>query len=312
MNYRILGRTGIKVSVLAFGAGPVSGWATNVAVDRQVAVVRRAIEAGINWFDTAPTYSDGQSELSIGRALSELAAHEQVHLATKVRLDLQAGDDIRGFVLRSVESSLERLRCQKVTLLQLHNSITARRGDQPTSVTPRDVLGPRGVLRAFEELRSSGLVAQLGLTGLGDAASLQTVIESSQFDTVQAPYNLLNPSAGQQMPADFPEANYGNLFSHCDRQQMGVFAIRVFAGGALALREPSAHTRVTKFFPMDLYQRDRARAEELARSLPTARTLPEAALQFVLDNPIVTSALIGFASEDEIDNAVQIIARSIT
>lgn len=307
MNYRILGRTGIKVSVIAFGAGPVSGWATSVAADRQVAVVRRAIDAGINWFDTAPTYSDGQSELAIGRALSELAAHEQVHLATKVRLDNQSGSDIRGFVLKSVESSLERLRCSKVTLLQLHNSVTAGRGDQPTSVTTRDVLGPQGVLQAFEELRSSGLVAHLGLTGLGDPASLRTVIDSDQFETVQTPYNLLNPSAGRRMPADFPETDHGNLFRHCDRQQMGVFAIRVFAGGALALREPSAHTKVTKFFPMDLYQRDRARAEELARTLPKTRPLPEAALQFVLDNPIVTSALIGFASEDEIDNAVQIV-----
>ncbi len=305
MQYRPLGKTGIDVSAVSFGAGPVSGWVALDDTARQIQVVRKAIDAGINWFDTAATYGDGRSEQSLGIALEELGASERVHVATKVRLSDEAFRDIRSFVLRSFEGSLQRLRRPGVTLLQLHNSMTARRGDQPTSVTPRDVLGPQGVLAAFEELRSAGLVKHLGLTGLGDAASMKTVIGSGHFATVQTPYNLLNPSAGQDMPTDYAETNYGNILADCTRQQMGVFAIRVFCGGALANREPSAHTKVTKFFPLDLYERDRRQAAEIAKGLPVGTSLPQAAVQFVHLHPAVTSALIGFASAEEIDDVIR-------
>ncbi|MFN0198116.1 MAG: aldo/keto reductase [Planctomycetaceae bacterium] len=304
MKYRPLGKTGIEVSAVSFGAGPVSGWVALDDTARQIQVVRKAIDAGINWFDTAATYGDGRSEQSLGIALEELGASERVHVATKVRLSDEAFRDIRSFVLRSFEGSLERLRMPGVTLLQLHNSMTAGRGDQPTSVTPQDVLGPQGVLAAFEELRSAGLVKHLGLTGLGDATSMKTVINSGRFATVQTPYNLLNPSAGRDMPADYAETNYGNIFADCARQEMGVFAIRVFCGGALADREPSAHTKVTKFFPLDLYERDRRQAAEIAKGLPVGTSLPQAAVQFALGHPTVSSALIGFAAEQEIDDVL--------
>lgn len=309
MTYRTLGRTGLQVSVISFGGGPVSGWAAADDSARQIAVVQRAIETGINWFDTAPTYSDGKSEAALGLALSELAAHDRVHVATKVRLTEAAFDDIPGFVLKSVESSLKRLRCSKVSLLQLHNSITPQRGDEPTSVTPDDVNGAHGVLAGFEQLRAAGVVRLLGLTGLGNPAALKTVIDSDQFDTIQTPYNLLNSSAGQVVGNQFEETNYGNQFELCGRHRMGVFAIRVFAGGALLQREPSAHTKVTKFFPMDLYQRDLARAQNLLQSLPHGKTLVDEAVRFALAHPAVTSALIGFGTPDEVDEAVRIATR---
>lgn len=308
MHYRLLGQTGILVSRVAFGAGPVSGWVAETNVQQQIDVVRHAIDRGINWFDTAATYGEGRSELALGRALEELGAATEtaspVHVATKVRLSEAAWPDIRSFVLKSVESSLERLRVSHVTLLQLHNSITTCRGDQPTSVTPEDVLGPGGVLVAFEELRTAGVVQHLGLTGLGDIPSLRAVVNSGRFTTVQTPYHLLNPSAGQAVPADFEDADYGNLFTNCQAQRMGVFAIRVFAGGALAQREPSAHTKVTKFFPLDLYERNRQQAAELAQRLPAGQSLPAAAVQFALAHPAVTSALIGFARTEEIDEVL--------
>lgn len=308
MRFRTLGRTGIPVSVIAFGAGPVSGWATSTQTQQQIETVRQAIDIGINWFDTAPTYSDGRSEQALGQALTELNSHDHVHVATKVRLTDDAFRDLRGFIHRSVEASLQRLRRQKLTLLQLHNSITAKRGDQPTSVTPRDVLDTDGVLFAFEELRAAGVVQHLGLTGLGDPQSLKSVVDTGRFDTVQTPFNLLNPSAGQDVPVGFSEDNLGNLFQNCCNQQMGVFAIRVFAGGALAFRDPSAHTRITKFFPLDLYERDRQRADEIAKGLPHGRSVPEVALQFALAHPAVSAAIVGFGNAEEIRQAVGFIA----
>lgn len=309
MKYRRLGRTGIDVSVVSFGAGPVSGWAVSDDLDDQIGVVQYAIERGVNWFDTAPTYADGKSETALGRALSACQAHHRVHLATKVRLNEDAWGDLRGFVLRSVEASLQRLQAPRVTLLQLHNSVTAHRGDQPTSITPGDLLDPGGVLSAFEELKQAGVVKHLGLTGLGDISSLRTAIESRQFETVQTPYNILNPSAGEVVTQDFTEANYGNQFNECARLGMGVFAIRVFAGGALARREPSAHTKRTLFFPLDLYQRDLDRAEGLLASDPN-EDLPKRAIQFVLRHPAVSSALIGLARIEEVDDAVAAVESS--
>jgi len=308
MRFRILGRTGIPVSLVAFGAGPVSGWATAVDPQQQLETVREAINSGINWFDTAPTYSDGRSELALGQILTELNSAHRVHVATKVRLTADAFRDVRGFVHRSVEESLRRLKRNEVTLLQLHNSITVQRGDQPTSITVHDVLGPDGVLSALEELCAMGLVKHLGLTGLGDAQSLKHVVDTGRFDTIQAPYNLLNVSAGQDVAAGFAEDNLQNLFWNCSEQRMGVFAIRVFAGGALAFREPSAHTRITKFFPLDLYERDRERAKNLAMQLPEGRSLPRAALQFALAHTAVSSAIVGFGHAEEVRQSIQFIA----
>ncbi len=72
MEYRTLGTTGIRVSVIAFGAGPVSGWMADLSSDEQCAVIRRALDAGINWFDTAAGYGNGLSESSLGRVFARL------------------------------------------------------------------------------------------------------------------------------------------------------------------------------------------------------------------------------------------------
>jgi aryl-alcohol dehydrogenase-like predicted oxidoreductase len=304
MHYRPLGSTGIQVSTVSFGAGPIAGLMTSPQrADDQRRTIARAIELGINWFDTAATYGEGRSEESLGRALSELDPTRNTHVATKVRLPPEQLHDIPSYIRRSVEASLARLQLPSVTLLQLHNSVTPGRGDLATSITPGDVL-EGGVLATFEQLRSEGLVQHLGLTALGDPQSLATVLRSHQFAAVQIPYNLLNPSAGQVMPPDFAESNLGNLLATCQELSVGALAIRVYAGGALAGQAPSQHTLTTKFFPLDLYQRDQARAQSIQQSLPPGKTLPEIAVRFVLGHPVVTSALIGFGSPQEVEQAV--------
>ena len=86
-------------------------------------------------------------------------------------------------------------------------------------------------------------------------------------------------------------------------------AIRVYAGGALAGQAPSQHTLTTKFFPLDLYERDQARAAALQERLRPGLTLPEVAVRFVLGHPVVTSALIGFGSPEEVEQAVAFAER---
>jgi aryl-alcohol dehydrogenase-like predicted oxidoreductase len=309
MQYRLLGTTGIRISAVSFGAGPVPALLTRAdAVDRQLTTVRAALDAGINWFDTAATYGEGQSESSLGAALAKLAPKD-VHVATKVRLPVEELSHIRRFVLASLDASLQRLNRPQVTLLQLHNSITMRRGDQPTSITPDDVLGLGGVAEAFAELRRQGKVVHLGLTGLGDVPALLDVLRSRAFETIQVPYHILNPSAGSVLVPAGAEANYGNLIGECERLGIGVLAIRVYAGGALAGQPPSAHTRTTKFFPLPVYERDQVRAAAIARDLPAGLTLKETALRFVLSHRGVSSALVGFSAPQQVAETVAYAGR---
>jgi len=304
MQYRNLGKTGIDISVLSFGAGPVSTLMVGDDRLRQRMVIERALEIGINWFDTAATYGEGQSERNLGQVLWQLDAAARVHVATKVRLIGNDLDDIRGSVRRSLAASLQRLQLERVTLLQLHNSITHRRGDEPTSITPEDVLGDDGVAQAFAELQAEGLVQHLGLTGIGQPAALRDVVVSGRFATMQVPYHLLNQSAGREVPDGNEETNDGQIIADCAAAEVGVLAIRVLAGGALADNPPSPHTLKTAFFPLALYERDRARAARLQAALGPQRRLPDEAVRFVLDHPHVSSALIGFGEAWQIDGAL--------
>jgi aryl-alcohol dehydrogenase-like predicted oxidoreductase len=300
MEYRNLGSTGIRVSAISFGAGPVSQLLVGDQRDAQRQTITKALELGINWFDTAATYGDGQSEEHLGRILAELGADGRVHVATKVRLMPNQTSAIGRHVRESVLASLRRLRLERVALLQIHNSITRESGAQPTSLTPAHVLAAGGVLEEMDRLRRQGLVRHLGLTGLGEPGALEQVISSGEFATIQIPYNLLNPSAGRTVREDFSEANYGNLISTCGRRGMGVFAIRVFAGGALAGQPPSPHTQKTPFFPLDLYERDCRRCELLAPLLPPGMSREEAAVRFALSHPSVSSAIVGFAALEQV------------
>lgn len=307
MRYRALGTTGLLVSEIAFGAGPVSGLLTTGAANDQLAVVTRAIELGINWFDTAAGYGAGQSESNLGGVLAALdGRHPAIHVATKVRLLIDHETDLRPLVVCSFRESLQRLRLPRVTLLQVHNSITPQRGDEPTSITPDDVLGPRGILAAMEDLRAEGLIDHFGLTGIGHPEALRLVLRSGRFSTIQAPFHLLNPSALSDSPHSFLEPDYCGFLRDAHQLGMGLFAIRVFAAGALLGAPPSAHTLKTPFFPLALYQRDLARAEQLSRLLGSETALRELALRSVLSHTEFSSAILGFGQPAHVDEALRI------
>jgi aryl-alcohol dehydrogenase-like predicted oxidoreductase len=305
MQYRPLGSTGISVSAVSFGAGPVSGLLTGGAVDAQRAVIQKAVELGINWFDTAATYGDGRSEFQLGAALSGLGSDQPLHVATKVRVQLTTQTDLRPLVVASVKESLSRLRLPRVTLLQIHNSITRNRLDQPTSITPEDVLGPRGLLAGMQEVRAAGWVDQFGLTGIGNADALCTVMRSQEFATIQAPVHFLNPSALRETPSELCDPDFGGFLRTAHELGMGIFAIRVFAAGALLGAEPSPHTLKTPFFPLDLYRRDEARVRQLAQRLGSLSEIREQALRYVLSLPEIASAIIGFGQVDHVAQAVR-------
>ncbi len=309
MQYRPLGLTGLSVSAISFGAGPVSNLLTGDEIDRQRAVLTRAVEAGVNWFDTAPGYGNGRSESCLGAVLAEQRAAQPLHVATKVRVNLTGETDLRPLVMQSVRESLSRLRLPRVTLLQIHNSITWNRNDQPTSVTPDDVLGDRGLLAGMQDARDAGWVDHFGLTGIGDADALRMVMRSGRFATIQAPFHLLNPSALRETPAEMCDPDYGGFLQTAYELAMGIFAIRVFAAGALLGSAPSAHTLRTPFFPLPLYQRDLERVAKLQQRLGSATAVGQQALAFVLSQPEISSAILGFGAVSHVDDAADTCRR---
>jgi aryl-alcohol dehydrogenase-like predicted oxidoreductase len=300
VQQRPLDHTGLTIPAIAFGAGPVSALMTDAAArDRQRTTIQQALALGVDWFDTAATYGNGASETSLGWALRELGANRSVRIGTKVRLGAEQLADILGAVRASVEGSLQRLGVNSVALLQLHNSITRQRGDQPTSITPDDVLCSGGVLQAFEQLRREGLVQHCGLTRLGDEESLNQVLKTESWATMQVNLNLCERSAGLRPGADATTAK------DSPGRRPALLAIRVFAGGALAGKPPSAHTLTTKFFPLPVYERDLRHAEAMRLLLPADISLPEAAVRFAVHHEQVTSAIIGFGSPEEVEDAVR-------
>jgi aryl-alcohol dehydrogenase-like predicted oxidoreductase len=299
MIQRRLGRTGLLVSEISFGAGPVSGLMTGTDTQQQLEVLRAAIHSGINWVDTAAGYGNGTSEKAVGAALRQLDPQQQIQVATKVRIHRSSGASIRQQITAGITASLSRLQRSHITLLQLHNAITEQPDQEPFSLTPEEVLGPQGVAAAFNELRQSGIITCCGLTGTGQPAALRKVLESEQFETLQIPFNRLNPSAGMPTAPDTVPTDYGNLLADCQRLDIGAFAIRVLAGGAVAGNPPSAHTLTTPFFPLDLYQHDLQKAQSLAADEPASHAVTEA-IRFVLQHPAVCSAIIGFAQPHEV------------
>ena len=307
MNDRTLGRTGLRVSEIGFGCGNVGGLMVRGSHDEQVQAVRRALDLGISYFDTAASYGDGRSETNLGRVLAEL--RPQVTVATKVRLRGDDLKDIRGAVQRSLEASLQRLRRDSVDLLQLHAQVTMERGTaERETVGLEDVLGKNGVADAFDAMRSQGLIRFLGFTGMGETLALHRVIESSRFDVVQAYYNLLNPSAGVAVPPAFASHDFDRLIDKAAERNMGVAVIRVMAGGALggaAARQGHASTAVGgTMVPGSEYDADAARASVLDfLTADDEPSRPQAAIRYALTHPGVSTVLVGFSDLAQIEEA---------
>ena len=198
MEQRHLGKTGLSVSALGYGAGSVGGLFVRGDPGEQRRAAARALDAGITYFDTAPSYGDGRSEENLGRVLRELGAWNRVVVGTKIRL---RPDDLRapgGAILASVRDSLRRLGRESIDLLQFHNPIIP--GAAPPLETPSggsvEVNAMAAVTEGMHEAVRRGYAAHIGFTGLGAASALITLVSEGRYDTVQAYFNALNPSAG--------------------------------------------------------------------------------------------------------------------
>jgi aryl-alcohol dehydrogenase-like predicted oxidoreductase len=224
MRYRPLGRTGQYVSEICLGAmtfhGGAGFWRAIGAVDQSgaTALVNRALEAGVNFIDTANVYSEGQSEAQLGQALRDLGVkREDVIIATKVRGRMGPGPNAvglsRGHIMDQIAASLKRLGLDHVDLYQIH-------GFDP--VTPIEE-----TLRALDDCVSRGLVRTIGCSNLAawqvmKALGLSEKHGWARFETVQAYYSI----AGRELERE--------IIPLVEDQGLGVMVWSPLAGGFLS------------------------------------------------------------------------------
>jgi aryl-alcohol dehydrogenase-like predicted oxidoreductase len=294
MNYRPLGRTGMQVTPICLGAMMFGEWG-NPDHDDSVRIIHRALDAGINFIDTADVYSRGESEEIVAKALAG-GKRDNVVLATKVHGTM--GDDVneygnsRRWIMREVENSLRRLKTDWIDVYQIH------RPEPDTDID--ETLG------ALSELIHAGKVRTIGSSTFPASAIVeaQWVAERrgrERFMCEQPPYSLLV----RGVEAD--------VLPTCARYGMGVITWSPLAGGWLSGRwrkgaEPPRSSRAERLpqrFDLSLpaNQRKLEVTEQLAQLAEEAGvTLIELAIAFVIRHPAVTSAIIGPRTMEQLES----------
>ena len=279
---RILGRSGIEVSRLGLGGLFVASFAAEL--DQAKRTVRRAVELGINYIDTAPTY--GNSEEVLGEAMSDL--DRPVVLSTKLGGRPQPFEpQNRDCLAQSVEESLRLLKRDSIDLLMIHEP------DRPGQYHWwTDWAGPEGpVLEYIEELRQTGVVRAVGLGGTS-VWEMEHLVRSGRFDVVLTAFNysvLWREAASTVIPAA-KENNVGLIVGSPLQQ------------GALARRYDGVVEQRPYWLSRPRWEQFRAL---YALADETGLSLPELALRFVLSNDDVDCVLMGARSPEEVEQNVR-------
>jgi aryl-alcohol dehydrogenase-like predicted oxidoreductase len=302
MERRTLGRTDIRLPVLGFGCGAVGGLMVKGTAAEQERAIARALELGVDYFDTAPLYGNGASETNLGRALKALRPRS-CFVSTKLTLVPADHGRIAEAVADSLDASLRRLGLERVDLLQLHNRIASEGDDRPLAA--EIVLGE--VAPALARLREQGKIRFAGITALGDTPLLHRVVASGAFDTAQIVYNLLNPSAGGGSAPPGAQ-DFAGLLGAAQTAGMGTIGIRVLAGGALSgtlERHPYAMQTVPPIASGPDYRADVERAHRFDALIRDghAGSLVEVALRFAIASPAMTTVLVGTATLEQFEYA---------
>jgi len=307
MKYRRFGRSGLRVSEVVFGGGYVGGVIILADDDARRRVLRRALDAGINWIDTAPLYGQGRSEEALGWLLAEI--EDKPYLSTKVRLDSDALQDIPGAIERSMHESLRRLKRDSVDLLQLHNQIGTRTGSGVLgAISVEDVLRKDGVADGLERMRKEGLTRFIGLTALGEAPAIIRALDSGRFDSAQLYYNLLNPSAARAMPPGWSGHDFSGVCAACARHDVAMMGIRVFASGVLAT--DARHGREVVLTEHSALEVETRRAQAALAALGAEHgTRAQTALRFALAQPEFACFVVGLGEPSHLDEVIEAEAK---
>ena len=288
MQYRTLGKTGIKVSPYCLGA-MMFGAAGNPDHDEGIRIIHKALDAGINFIDTADAYSRGESEEIVGKALK--GRRDNVVLATKAHIPM--GDDpnqqgnSRRWLMRAVDASLRRLQTDHIDLFQIHR--------------PAPDTDIEETLSALTDLMQAGKVRAIGSSTfpVSEIIEAQWIAERrglARFRTEQPPYSILNRGIEREvLPA-------------CERYGMGAMVWSPLAMGMLTGRyrkgEPQPDSGRARRFPRQMTDERRLNAIEQLIPLAQEAGLPLAhmALAFVMAHPGVTSAIVGPRKMEHFDD----------
>ncbi|HEX9336046.1 MAG TPA: aldo/keto reductase [Pseudonocardiaceae bacterium] len=295
MDYVKLGSTGLDVSpiclgCMSFGAPDRGAHSWSLDEEQSRPFIRSAVEAGINFFDTANVYSAGSSEEITGRALAEFANRDEIVLATKVHGQMHAGPNGQGLsrkaIMAEIDNSLRRLGTDYVDLYQIH------RWDPRTPIEE--------TMSALHDVVRAGKARHIGASSMWawQFAKAQHVAERNgwtRFVTMQNHYNLLYREEEREM------------LPLCADQGIGVIPWSPLARGKLTRPWDDTTTRgETDEFGKRLYpDTDReivARVAEIAdgRGVPRAQV----ALAWVLRNPLVTAPIVGTTKPHHLDDAL--------
>ncbi len=284
MKYRELGRTGWKVSEISFGAWAIGGTWGTVDDKESLAALHKALDLGVNFFDTADVYGDGRSEQLLARLKRE--RHETFYIATKAgrRLDPHVADGYnRKNLTAFVERSLKNLQTESIDLLQLH-------------CPPTDVYYRPEVFEVLDDLTRAGKLRHYGVSVERVEEALKA-IEYPGVKTVQIIFNIFRHRPSELF---FPEAQ---------RRRVGILARLPLSSGLLAgkmtrsttfenddhrsfNRHGEAFDRGETFSGID-FEKGLEAVESLRALMPADRTMAQLALQWILSFPAVTCAIPG-------------------
>jgi aryl-alcohol dehydrogenase-like predicted oxidoreductase len=308
MDYVNLGKTGLKVSRLCLGCMsygvPERGphlWTLREEQSRPF--IKRALEVGINFFDTANVYSDGTSEEIVGRALRDFAPRHDVVLATKVHGRMHAGPNGRGLsrkaIMNEIDASLRRLGTDYVDLYQIH------RWDHETPIEE--------TLEALHDVVKAGKARYIGASSMYAwqfCKSLELAERHgwTRFISMQDHYNLIYREEEREM------------MGLCQSEGIGVIPWSPLARGRLARPwedAPTTSRGETDEFGKTLYrsmiESDRKVVERVGE-IAASRAVPRAqvALAWMLQKPAVTSPIIGATKPNHLEDAVAALSIKLT
>jgi aryl-alcohol dehydrogenase-like predicted oxidoreductase len=306
MEYVKLGRTGLKVSRICLGCMtygiPERGshpWTLDEEKSRPF--IKHALELGINFFDTANSYSDGTSEEIVGRALNDFARREEVVLATKVFFPTRQGANARGLSRKSImieiDASLRRLGTDYVDLYQIH------RWDKDTPIEE--------TLEALHDVIKAGKARYIGASSMfawqfSKALHAADLNGWTRFVSMQNHYNLLNREEEREM------------MPLCAAEGIGVAPWSPLARGRLTRESNETSSRMaTDEFGKTLYadteDADRKIVERVSQ-LATRRGVPRAqvALAWMVQKPFITAPIVGATKPHHLDDAVASLSLNLT
>lgn len=304
MQYNILGKTDLKVSRLClgcmtFGEPDRGKHAWTLPEESSRPIIKHALEGGINFFDTANSYSDGSSEEIVGQALRDFARREEVVVATKVYH--QTGDLAEGLsraqILRSIDDSLRRLNMEYVDLLQIH------RWDYNTPIEE--------TLEALNEVVKAGKARYIGASSMhaaqfAEALALQEQHGWAPFVTMQDHYNLIYREEEREM------------LPLCYQHGVAVIPWSPLARGRLTRPWGETTARsVSDEFGKTLYEETEAnnaqiaeRVARIAEELDVTRA--QVALAWVLSKRGVVAPIIGASREEQLDELINAVDITLT